>query len=170
MGPSHGSVITLPGSQDQTAIQCGRQVFSGLQLMSRVFMQMPVNDMHVVHILREQVCSLQLVKMHLSMSLPFRKHFTPRAVWTMPALAPLLPHVTRRNILSLHTWATVDIRDHVHRLGRRVLRPLLRSEIGDVSNRRAWHNPSKVTNEVRELYKAPLRVQNWDHALVEVSC
>ncbi|KAK9836382.1 hypothetical protein WJX74_000036 [Apatococcus lobatus] len=55
------------------------------------------------------------------------------------------------------------------RLGRRVLRPLLRSEIGDVSNRRAWHNPSKVTNEVRELYKAPLRVQNWDHALVEVS-
>ncbi|KAK9869036.1 hypothetical protein WJX84_005053 [Apatococcus fuscideae] len=55
------------------------------------------------------------------------------------------------------------------RLGRRVLRPLLRSEIGDVSNRRAWHNPSKVTDEVRELYKAPLRVQNWDHALVEVS-
>ncbi len=54
------------------------------------------------------------------------------------------------------------------RLGRRVLRPLLRSEIGDVSNRRAWHNPSKVTDAVRELYKAPLRVQNWDHALIEV--
>jgi hypothetical protein len=53
-------------------------------------------------------------------------------------------------------------------LGRKILRPLLRSEIGVVSNRRAWHDSSKLTQDVLEAYQRPLRVQNWDTALAEV--
>lgn len=49
-----------------------------------------------------------------------------------------------------------------------MLRPLLRSEVGEVSNRRAWHEPAKLTAEVLEHYKRPLRARNWDAALVEV--
>ncbi|EFJ22111.1 hypothetical protein SELMODRAFT_106067 [Selaginella moellendorffii] len=54
-------------------------------------------------------------------------------------------------------------------LGRQMLRPLLRSEIGHVTNRRAWHDASKLTADVLELYKAPLRVEGWDQALAEVT-
>lgn len=43
-------------------------------------------------------------------------------------------------------------------LGRSMLRPLLRTEIGEVANRRAWHNSEQLTREVLELYKRPLRV------------
>lgn len=49
-----------------------------------------------------------------------------------------------------------------------MLRPLLRSEVGEVSNRRAWHEPTRLTAEVLEHYKRPLRARNWDAALVEV--
>ncbi len=34
------------------------------------------------------------------------------------------------------------------RLGRSILRALLRSELGEVANRRAWHNSHKLTAEV----------------------
>uniref|UniRef100_A0A0D6R4X3 AB hydrolase-1 domain-containing protein n=1 Tax=Araucaria cunninghamii TaxID=56994 RepID=A0A0D6R4X3_ARACU len=54
-------------------------------------------------------------------------------------------------------------------LGRHMLRPLLRTEIIQVANRRAWHDASKLTSDVLELYKAPLRVEGWDKALAEVS-
>lgn len=52
------------------------------------------------------------------------------------------------------------------KIARSVLRPLLRSDIGEVSSRRAWYNHSKLTKEVLELYKAPLRIHGWDSALV----
>lgn len=55
------------------------------------------------------------------------------------------------------------------RLGRRILRPLLRSEVGEVANRRAWFDVTKLTPEVLHLYKQPLKVQGWDLALLEVS-
>ena len=55
------------------------------------------------------------------------------------------------------------------RLGRRILRPLLRSEVGEVANRRAWFDVTKLTPEVLQLYKQPLKVQGWDLALLEVS-
>lgn len=55
------------------------------------------------------------------------------------------------------------------KLGRSILRPLLRTEIGEVASRRSWHNPDKLTREVLELYKSPLRVQGWDHALMEIT-
>lgn len=55
------------------------------------------------------------------------------------------------------------------RLGRRMLGPLMRSEVGEISNRRAWHDPSLLTAEVLDQYKKPLRASNWDTALVEVS-
>lgn len=54
-------------------------------------------------------------------------------------------------------------------LGRHMLRSLLRSEIAQVTTRRAWHDASKLTSETIDLYKAPLRVENWDKALSEVS-
>ncbi|KXZ55263.1 hypothetical protein GPECTOR_3g400 [Gonium pectorale] len=54
-------------------------------------------------------------------------------------------------------------------LGRSILRPLLRTEVGEVANRRAWHNTDKLTSEVMELYKTPLRVEGWDAALIETT-
>lgn len=53
------------------------------------------------------------------------------------------------------------------KLGRKFLRPLLRSEIGEVANRRAWYDTSKLTHDILDLYKTPLRIQGWDSALVE---
>jgi hypothetical protein len=38
-------------------------------------------------------------------------------------------------------------------LARHMLRPLLRSEIGQVTTRRAWHDASKLTSETLDLYK-----------------
>jgi len=55
------------------------------------------------------------------------------------------------------------------RLGMSLLRPLLRSEIGEVANRRAWHDHNKLTGHVIALYKQPLSIQGWDRALVEVA-
>mmetsp|Transcript_18106 Transcript_18106/g.38963 ORF Transcript_18106/g.38963 Transcript_18106/m.38963 type:complete len:770 (+) Transcript_18106:366-2675(+) len=55
------------------------------------------------------------------------------------------------------------------KLGRSILRPLLRTEVGEVANRRAWHNTDKLTQDVLELYKAPLRVEGWDAALIETT-
>mmetsp|Transcript_18536 Transcript_18536/g.25689 ORF Transcript_18536/g.25689 Transcript_18536/m.25689 type:complete len:603 (-) Transcript_18536:15-1823(-) len=55
------------------------------------------------------------------------------------------------------------------RLGRHMLRPLLRSEIGDVALRRAWHDPSKLRKDTLDLYRRPLRTEGWDRALYEVA-
>lgn len=38
-------------------------------------------------------------------------------------------------------------------LGRHMLRLLLRSEIAQVTTRRAWHDSSKLTSETLDLYK-----------------
>ena len=37
------------------------------------------------------------------------------------------------------------------KLGRSLLRPFLRTEVGEVANRRAWHNPERLTPEVCAL-------------------
>ncbi|XP_002962202.2 uncharacterized protein LOC9662521 [Selaginella moellendorffii] len=49
-------------------------------------------------------------------------------------------------------------------LGRHILRPLLCSEM---ASRHAWHDASKLTSEVMELYKVPLRVDGWDRQALE---
>jgi hypothetical protein len=54
------------------------------------------------------------------------------------------------------------------RVGRRILRRLLRSEIGEVANKRAWYDSQGLTPEILRLYKAPLRVEGWEAGLVEV--
>lgn len=54
------------------------------------------------------------------------------------------------------------------RLGRHVLRTLLRTEVGEASNRRAWADDSHLTPELLRLYKRPLHVVDWDKALIEV--
>lgn len=54
-------------------------------------------------------------------------------------------------------------------LGKKnMVRPLLRTEITQVINRRAWYNATKLTTEVLNLYKAPLCVEGWDEALHEI--
>ncbi|KAK6127952.1 hypothetical protein DH2020_013325 [Rehmannia glutinosa] len=54
-------------------------------------------------------------------------------------------------------------------LGKKhLVRPLLRTEITQVVNRRAWYDATKLTSEVLNLYKAPLHVEGWDEALHEI--
>ncbi|XP_022843920.1 uncharacterized protein LOC111367337 isoform X1 [Olea europaea var. sylvestris] len=54
-------------------------------------------------------------------------------------------------------------------LGKKhLVRPLLRTEITQVVNRRAWYDATKLTTEVLSLYKAPLHVEGWDEALHEI--
>ncbi|XP_058074602.1 uncharacterized protein LOC131223271 [Magnolia sinica] len=54
-------------------------------------------------------------------------------------------------------------------LGKKhMVRPLLRTEIAQVVNRRAWYDATKLTTEVLNLYKAPLCVEGWDEALHEI--
>ncbi|KAK9908457.1 hypothetical protein WJX75_008214 [Coccomyxa subellipsoidea] len=55
------------------------------------------------------------------------------------------------------------------RLGRRMLVRMMRTEVGEVSNRGAWADPSLATPEIMDLYKAPLRMQGWDAAIMEVT-
>lgn len=56
----------------------------------------------------------------------------------------------------------------LYRLGRRMLVRMLRTDIGEVSNRGAWVNPSLATPDIMQLYKAPLRLHGWANAIMEV--
>ncbi|KAI3814983.1 hypothetical protein L1987_14633 [Smallanthus sonchifolius] len=54
-------------------------------------------------------------------------------------------------------------------LGKKhLVRPLLRTEISQVVNRRAWYDATKLTMDVLSLYKAPLCVEGWDESLHEI--
>ncbi|CAH1425590.1 unnamed protein product [Lactuca virosa] len=54
-------------------------------------------------------------------------------------------------------------------LGKKhLVRPLLRTEICQVVNRRAWYDATKLTTDVLSIYKAPLCVEGWDEALHEI--
>ena len=54
-------------------------------------------------------------------------------------------------------------------LGKKhMVRPLLRTEITQVVNRRAWYDATKLSTDVLSLYKAPLYVEGWDEALQEI--
>ncbi|KAJ9537748.1 hypothetical protein OSB04_030481 [Centaurea solstitialis] len=54
-------------------------------------------------------------------------------------------------------------------LGKKhLIRPLLRTEISQVVNRRAWYDATKLTTDVLSLYKVPLLVEGWDEALHEI--
>ena len=68
-----------------------------------------------------------------------------------------------------HAYIRAELDRLQCRLGRRILRPLLRSELGEVANRRTWFDVTKLTPEVLQLYKQPLKVQGWDLALLEVA-
>ena len=45
---------------------------------------------------------------------------------------------------------------------------MLRTEIGEISNRGAWANAALATPEVIDLYKAPLKLEGADAAIMEV--
>lgn len=56
--------------------------------------------------------------------------------------------------------------------GAAVVTPwVLRRSVGMLAAglRRAWHDPTRVTAEVVERYRAPLRTPGWEHALVEMT-
>lgn len=55
------------------------------------------------------------------------------------------------------------------KLGETMLRPLLRTEIGEVANRRAWFDRSKLNGETLRLYRLPLCIEGWDGALMEAA-
>ena len=69
---------------------------------------------------------------------------------------------------GIHMTLCMPLLARACRLGRRLLRSLLRSEVGVVAHRRAWHDSRKLTPEVLAQYKAPLQVDGWDRALIEV--
>lgn len=51
-------------------------------------------------------------------------------------------------------------------LGKKhLVRPLLRTEITQVVNRRAWYDPTKMTEEVLTLYKVCLYLELYLHDL-----
>ncbi|VVB00414.1 unnamed protein product [Arabis nemorensis] len=52
---------------------------------------------------------------------------------------------------------------------KHLVRPLLRTEITQLVNRRAWCDTTKLTTDVIMLYKAPLCLEAWDEALNEIS-
>ncbi|CAF2081159.1 BnaA06g01510D [Brassica napus] len=52
---------------------------------------------------------------------------------------------------------------------KHLVRPLLRTEITQLVNRRAWCDTTKLTTDVLMLYKAPLCLEAWDEALNEIS-
>ncbi|WCJ40635.1 alpha/beta-Hydrolases superfamily protein [Euphorbia peplus] len=54
-------------------------------------------------------------------------------------------------------------------LGKKhLVRPLLRTEIVQVVNRRAWYDSANLTAETLSLYKAPLYTEGWDEAIHEI--
>lgn len=55
------------------------------------------------------------------------------------------------------------------KLGLAIARPLLRSEIGEVANRRAWYDPRLLTGDTLALYRRPLFVEGWYDALLEAA-
>ena len=55
------------------------------------------------------------------------------------------------------------------RMGRQVLRRILRREIGEISNEKAWFEASKMTPQVLSHYSQPLRLQDSIQATVEAS-
>ena len=55
------------------------------------------------------------------------------------------------------------------RVGRSLLRTTLKAEVGPVFDRRSWHDPSKLTPEIHELYARPLRKRGWDATLIAAS-
>jgi pimeloyl-ACP methyl ester carboxylesterase len=52
---------------------------------------------------------------------------------------------------------------------KHLVRPLLRTEITQLVNRRAWCDTTKLTTDITMLYKAPLCLEAWDEALNEIS-
>lgn len=54
-------------------------------------------------------------------------------------------------------------------LGKKnLVHSLLRTEICQVVNRKAWYDATKLTTDVLSLYKAPLCVEGWDESLYEI--
>ncbi|KAE8705115.1 Alpha/beta-hydrolase domain-containing protein isoform 2 [Hibiscus syriacus] len=64
------------------------------------------------------------------------------------------------------TFARILLRTSLGK--KHLIRPLLRTEITQVVNRRAWYDSTKLTTEVLSFYKAPLCVEGWDEALHEI--
>ena len=67
--------------------------------------------------------------------------------WLRPALR--IPQVKRLGFLAMRYYYTYFF-DEIHK--------------------RAWHDPSRRTSEIRDGYAKPLKAENWDRALWEYVC
>eukprot|EP00493_Phyllostaurus_siculus_P003426 UN03441 len=47
------------------------------------------------------------------------------------------------------------------KLGKTIMLNLIRSDIGQVTIQRSWHDPSKIPAEVTAAYRACLKLPNW---------
>ncbi len=64
------------------------------------------------------------------------------------------------------SWSKFLLRTpQIRRVGPWLLRSI--ATRGESSIALAWHDPSRVTSEILEGYKLPLRAENWDRALWE---
>jgi len=45
---------------------------------------------------------------------------------------------------------------------------LVRTEIGEVALRRAWHDPDNIPDDIIANYKRTVRVVGWHEALMEL--
>jgi len=50
-----------------------------------------------------------------------------------------------------------------------MLRPLLRSELGELASRRGCHHPNSLSQDVIDMYRKPLHVKGWDKALQQMN-
>jgi len=55
------------------------------------------------------------------------------------------------------------------KLGKTIMLNLIRSDIGQVTIQRSWHDPSKIPAEVTAAYRACLKLPNWGDALLAMS-
>merc|ERR1712012_375037 len=54
-------------------------------------------------------------------------------------------------------------------LARPIVLNLIKSEIGQFTMRRAWHDPDSISRRTFASYKAPLSLPNWESSLVEMT-
>jgi len=55
------------------------------------------------------------------------------------------------------------------KLGKPIILSLVRSEIGQVTLHRAWHDPNSVPAHIISAYKQVLKLKNWNESLLRMS-
>ena len=70
-------------------------------------------------------------------------------------------HLSIRYVFSVVYWWCV--------IGKPIILSLVRSEIGQVTLFRAWHDPNSVPSHIVHAYKQVLKLKNWNESLIQMS-